>query len=99
MLLLPTVLVSIASTVYLYGVGGAKSALGSGLESPEVSTFKRRFRICVFAVIGIVPLSLALSIGLVFGFVADAVVFVVIAAVVVPWAATKIIRELRPTRL
>lgn len=97
MLLLPTVVVTGASAIYFYGVGwsGARRTRESGRESPEAITFKRRFRICVFTVVGVVPLSLALSIGFSFGFKGDALVFGVIAAMVVPWAAMKIISELR----
>lgn len=100
MLFLPTVLVTTASAVYFFGVGwpSRESSSGQAGGSAKVVTFKRRFRILVFTFIGVLPLGLALSIGFVFGFMADALVFAVIAILTLPWAMMKIIAELKRNR-
>jgi hypothetical protein len=57
--------------------------------------FKQRFRIFVFSVIGVLPLSLLLLTILTSGLAAETLVFAVITAAVLPWAIAKVVVEVR----
>jgi hypothetical protein len=97
MLVLPTALASVASAAYFIGIGwpGSRTARAPDSEAQRVLIFKQRFRIFVFSVIGVLPLSLLLLTILTSGLAAETLVFAVITAAVLPWAIAKVVVEVR----
>lgn len=110
LILAPTALLACLTAIYAYYLGWRRyqerqegvMSVEHGLERGVASTrdqvrtaFERRFRILVFGLVLILPMSLALFAFLGLRDMAEGTLFGIIAAVVAPWVIRKIMAEMQ----